>query len=87
MSSSSATETELSQQPQGHELPVSSNHTSANASVNEKANPTAEEAERPPEDFTKGRSWRFWAIFPSLMITTLLSAVEATGAYPATEPH
>ncbi|KAK3937033.1 major facilitator superfamily domain-containing protein [Diplogelasinospora grovesii] len=30
------------------------------------------------EDFTKGKSWRFWAIFPSLMVTTLLSAVEVT---------
>lgn len=30
------------------------------------------------EDFTKGKPWRFWAIFPSLMITTLLSAMEVT---------
>ncbi|KAH8666575.1 major facilitator superfamily domain-containing protein [Xylariales sp. PMI_506] len=29
-------------------------------------------------DFTKGKSWRFWAIFPSLMVTTLLSAMEVT---------
>ncbi|KAL2128434.1 hypothetical protein VTI74DRAFT_9187 [Chaetomium olivicolor] len=74
----SATETELSRQPQCHELSVSSDHTSANAGVNEKANPATEEADKTPEDFTKGRPWRFWAIFPSLMITTLLSAVEAT---------
>lgn len=28
--------------------------------------------------FTTGKGWRFWAIFPSLMITTLLSAMEVT---------
>lgn len=26
-----------------------------------------------------GKSWRFWAVIPSLMVTTLLSAVEVTG--------
>ena len=30
------------------------------------------------EDFAKGKSWRFWAIFPALMVTTLLSAAEVT---------
>lgn len=30
------------------------------------------------EDFRKGKSWRFWAIFPALMVTTLLSAAEIT---------
>jgi hypothetical protein len=35
------------------------------------------------ENFLKGKSWRFWAIFPSLMVTTLLSAVEVTGRLPA----
>ena len=81
-----ATETEVSRPPQCHELPVSSDHTSANASVNEKANPATEEAANTPEDFTKGRPWRFWAIFPSLMLTTLLSAAEATGAYSQGNP-
>ena len=67
-------------------LPVPSDHTSANASVDEKANPAAEEVDKTPEDFTKGRPWRFWALFPSLMITTLLSACEATGAYSQWNP-
>jgi hypothetical protein len=35
-------------------------------------------ADSAEEDFTKGKPWRFWAIFPSLMITTLLSAMEVT---------
>ncbi|KAF3345519.1 Putative 3-hydroxyacyl-CoA dehydratase [Verticillium dahliae VDG2] len=30
------------------------------------------------EDFAKGKSWRFWAIFPAIMFTTLLSAIEVT---------
>ena len=25
------------------------------------------------------RTWRFWAVFPALMVTALLSAVEVTG--------
>lgn len=37
-----------------------------------------------PEDFVKGKSWRFWAVFPSLMITTLLSAMEVTGTFTST---
>lgn len=81
-----ATETEVSRPPQCHELPVSSDHTSADAGVNEKANPATEEADKTSEDFTKGRPWRFWATFPPLMITTLLSAAEATGAYSQGTP-
>lgn len=47
------------------------------SSVNE--NDTASAGEDTANmDFTKGKSWRFGAIFPSLMVTTLLSAMEVT---------
>ncbi len=39
------------------------------------------------EDFSKGKSWRFWAIVPSLMVTALLSAMEVTGMGPPSPDH
>jgi len=62
------------------ELPVSDRASaSASASANEKTSTTEPDAAA-AENFAAGRSWRFWVIFPSLMVTTLLSAVEVTGA-------
>ncbi|KAK6083978.1 multidrug resistance protein fnx1 [Seiridium cupressi] len=34
-------------------------------------------------DSTQRKSWRFWAIFPALMVTTLLSAMEVTAVSTA----
>lgn len=50
---------------------VNARRSSENADLD-----TADSAKE--QDFTKGKPWRFWAIFPSLMITTLLSAMEVT---------
>lgn len=42
----------------------------------EKETPTTKTDKR---EITDNRGWRFWAIFPALMVTALLSSVEATG--------
>lgn len=65
---------------QGHtKLILVLEDTRPNLNANEKT--TATEQNGAPPNFAAGKSWRFWAIFPSLMVTTLLSAVEVTGAF------
>jgi len=44
------------------------------------ANEASSESGGVETNFKSGKSWRFWAIFPALMVTTLLSAMEVTGA-------
>jgi hypothetical protein len=62
--------------------PSNAASTARNASKPEEKSVAQEVAsDDAPEDFIKGKSWRFWAVFPSLMITTLLSAMEVTGKF------
>lgn len=50
-------------------------------SIDSNGTPINNKDDEEAREFSKGRSWRFWAIIPSLMFTTLLSAVEVTGTY------
>ena len=52
-------------------------NTNSNIDTNETQSDNKQDGEA--QGLSNGRSWRFWAIIPSLMFTTLLSAVEVTG--------
>src|SRR6187551_2709986 len=51
------------------------------------ADTSSDEPSNSTQSFGQGKPWQFWALFPALMVTVMLSAAEVTGesnhAHPA----